>query len=619
MSMRRWLIGQPIARAQAIVQRVSVFQGLAIFSSDALSSVAYATEEMLSVLIAAGVSALAFSVPIALAIGILIIIVGASYRQAIEAYPNGGGAYGVARENLGKWASLVAAGALMIDYILTVAVSTTAGIRAMTSAFPSLLPHTLFFCILVVILLAWLNIRGLRETANILTLPTYLFILFVILLVVVGFGEHAFFGLKPLQYVPTVNDKTVTQSLSVLLILRAFSSGCSAMTGIEAVANGVEAFREPSAKNARKALLYLVILLFVMFLGISGLAKILQVQPLVDQSVLSQIGHAIFADSWLYYGLQISTCLILLLAANTSFAGFPILVSMISRDGYLPKQLQNIGDRLAFSNGIILLAVLAIILMVVFNADTHQLIPLYSVGVFLAFTLCQGGLIRVWWRERSEGWRRKLTVNLIGCITTAVATLVIIDSKFSEGAWLVLVAMPLLLFLFQKIGTHYKRVSYLLTESLRNTALNWENVRSDVPVVVPVSKLHKGTVAALQFAHQLSSNVVAIAIETNGSEIRNLERDWALYQIPAKLMVLASPYQSTIQPLVRRILRMDHCITGEQLTTVVLPKAMPRKWWHYLLHNKKTFLLRWALTNLTQREFPGSTRVIVEVPYHLPD
>ncbi len=619
-NIRRLLVGRPINRNDISEQKVSVLQGLAIFSSDALSSVAYATEEMLQVLILAGIGALTFSTPIALAIVVLILIVGVSFRQAIQAYPNGGGAYVVARENLGKWASLIAAGALMIDYTLTVAVSVTAGIEAITSAFPSLFPYAIDLCILVVIVLTWMNIRGLRDSAKLLSLPTYLFILFMLVLIGVGFVKYLLGDLHPIVYSPTLHPTLMLHTIGVLLILRAFSSGCSAMTGIEAVSNGVTAFKTPASRNAQTALVLLIILLAVMFMGTTILSHILMVKPELTQTVLSQVGHAIFSNSWAYYGLQLSTCLILLLAANTSFAGFPILASMISRDGYLPKQLQNVGDRFAFSNGIILLALLAIILIILFNADTNALIPLYSIGVFLAFTLCQAGLVIAWHRRREKSWFRKACVNGFGCLATAIASLVIIESKFMEGAWIVLVAMPILLYLFYRTSEHYLRINKLLTESLDDMPpIHWGYPDNDDPVVVPVSKLHRGTFAALEFAHNLSRNVIALAIDTHSDRTQKLQEDWIKFKIPSELLVLESPYQSTIQPLVRRISRLDKCQRDlEHLTTVIVPKAIVRKWWHHLLHNQRTFLIRMALNHMSQQEFPGATRVFVEVPYYLP-
>lgn len=610
----RFIFGSPLSRDDQVSERLPKFKALAILSSDALSSVAYATEEILGALMVAGAAALGYVVHVSIFIVILIVIVGVSYRQAIAAYPKGGGAYTVARENLGTVFGLVAAGSLMIDYVLTVAVSVSAGIYAITSAFPHLAPHAVLLSVLAVIIVMWMNLRGVREAATAFTWPTYLFIGMVFLLLIVG-GYRYFTGtIHPIVYPASEAVPATTSALTMLLLLRAFSSGCSAMTGIEVISNGVTTFKEPAPSNAMITLLYLVGLLIVMFLGLSTLALALHVHPLMDNSVLSQIGQALLGHSVFYYLLQFATCLILLLAANSSFAGFPLLASIISSHSYLPRQLQDVGDRLAFSNGIILLGVLAIILIVMFDARTDLLIPLYSIGVFVAFTLCQAGLVKVWWRRRVRYWWAKASINAIGCVATAVASIVIAESKFTEGAWIFFVALPLLMWMFYSINKHYRLSDKELAMSIAYVPEEITALRPKV--AVPVSMIHKGTLAALELAHRLSDDVTAIAINTNPARTQKLRDDWERLKLPYKLVVLDSPYQSMLEPLLTRIRRMDITEPERGLTTVVVTRAMPSKWWHFLLHNHRVLLLRLGLA-IIGRENKGSMRVIIEIPYQL--
>ncbi len=621
MRIGRLIFGDPIPKANAEEHALSKKHALAIFSSDALSSVAYATGEILTVLILAGTAALSMSLHIAMFIALLIVIVGVSYKQAIDAYPEGGGAYIVARENLGTFMGLLAAGALMLDYILTVAVSVSAGILAITSAFPEISGHAVLLAIIAIILIMWMNLRGLRESASAFMWPTYAFV--VVILVMIGIGGYRYLtgNLSPVDY-SHANDlmAPITGVLTLTLILRAFSSGCSAMTGIEAVANGVKSFKKPRAKNAAITLMVLVILLISMFLGISFLAAKLELQPLTDQSLLSQIGHEIYGYGFFYYLLQTVTCLILLLAANTSFAGFPLLASMISRDGFLPRQLQNVGDRLAFSNGIFALAVFACVLIIIFDANTSALIPLYSIGVFLAFTLCQAGLVHFWHKQRREvrSWWIKASINSFGCVCTFIAVIVVIESKFFEGAWIVIVALPILIFIFYIINKHYTRVDRELSLStdmgLMEASLHKD---SESKVVVPISKLHKGTIAALEFARKISKDVTPVVVNLNDEKTAKLQRLWKELNFPEELVILESQYQSITRPLIKYIRKRDLKEPEKGLSVLVLPKAETTRFWQSLLHNQKTALLRWGLKTVSRSETKGKARVIVEVPYQL--
>ena len=621
MRLGRLVFGDPIPKDSSEKHELPKKQALAVFSSDALSSVAYATGEIFNVLILAGAAALSMSMHIAFFIALLIIIVGISYKQAIDAYPEGGGAYVVARENLGMFMGLVAAGALMLDYILTVAVSVSAGILAVTSALPGLIHHAVALAVIAIIFIMWMNLRGIRESANAFMWPTYAFV--VVILIMVGIGIFRYFdgNLQPVDY-SRANDlmAPLTGMLSLTLILRAFSSGCSAMTGIEAVANGVKSFQKPRAKNAATTLMFLVVLLISMFLGISFLAAKLGLKPLTDQSLLSQIGHSIYGQGFFYYLLQIVTCLILLVAANTSFAGFPLLASMISKDAYLPRQLQNIGDRLAFSNGIIALAVFACILIIAFKAHTSALIPLYSIGVFLAFTLCQAGLVRFWHQQRREvkSWWIKALINGFGCICTSIAVLVIIESKFFEGAWIVIIALPMLIFIFYKIHHHYtvadRELSLSTDMGLMEVSLQKHH---RAKVILPISKLHKGTIAALEFARKISKDVTPVIVNINRQKTERLLKLWQQLNFSEEIVVLESQYQSLTRPLIKYIRKRDLKAPERGLAILVLPKAETTRFWQNLLHNQKTALLRWGLKSVSRTETKGQARVIVEVPYQL--
>jgi len=453
--IRRLLLGSPLPTAEEVHQRLTKVKALAVFSSDALSSVAYATEEILLVLVVAGSAALGLSLPIALVIAGLLAIVATSYYQTIHGYPSGGGAYIVAYDNLGVWPGLTAAAALLIDYVLTVAVSITAGIAAITSAFPALFPFRVELCLLAIAGITWANLRGVRESGTLFAIPTYGFVFIFLTLIVVGLARLITGTLSP---VPAQTISVVgpgTQALTLFLILRAFASGCTALTGIEAISNGIPAFRKPEADNAGKTLMAMAALLTTMFLGITFLARSLGVVPVEDQTVVSQIGRHVFGHGPLYLALQVATALILVLAANTSFADFPRLSAILARARYLPRQLTNLGDRLVFANGIIALAFLASSLVVLFGGQTHRLIPLYAVGVFLSFTLSQTGMVRHWYRERGRAWQWKAAVNGLGAVATGVVLGVIVASKFTHGAWIVVLLIPAFVWMFHTIKHHY--------------------------------------------------------------------------------------------------------------------------------------------------------------------
>ena len=609
------IFGNPISKAKLEQYTLPKKFALPILSSDALSSVAYATGEILSTLAVAGAVALGMSFNISLCIVALILIVGISYIQTINAYPNGGGAYMVAKENLGVPMGLIAGGALLIDYVLTVAVSVSAGILAVTSALPCLMEYKVEMAVFAVIMMMWVNLRGVKDTARILVWPTYAFILVIFTMLGIGFYNLITGHLHPIDYTKATSHLVVVnQVLTITLILRAFSSGCSAMTGIEAIANSVSLFRPDKKRNAILTLMVLIVLLIIMFAGIGLLSYKLNIHPLVDQSALSQLGHSIFGEGMVYYFLQLATCLILIIAANTSFSAFPILASILSKDGFLPAQFKNKDERLAFRNGIIILALLAIGLILIFDADTSSLIPLYSIGVFLAFTLCQSGLLVFWYKKRYtvKRWYLKAAINLIGCIATFVTVLIISESKFTEGAWIVVVAIPLLVMVFYAIRRHYNSVHRSLELSSSDTIVVSKEAASDIKVVIPISSLHKGTLKAIEFAQSISHNIDIVTINMDDNETEKLKADWQKFGVKQELTVIDPKIESFVYYFIKYIKNSDK--SNEELSTVVLPKVQNRKFWHSLLHNQRVFLLKWGLRSISNK---GDTRVIIEVPYQI--
>ncbi len=617
MRLRTFIFGSPLKTAALDEQKLGKISALPVFASDALSSVAYATEEMLLALVVAGTAFLHFTLPITLVICALLAIVAASYVQTIHAYPQGGGSYLVAHENLGRWPGLIAAAALLIDYILTVAVSISAGVRAITSAFPELLPFTIILCLLAVVLMAWANLRGVRESAKVLAFPTYGFVVVMLLLVVAGLWQLGRGDLVP-NAIRQAGDSgaQLTHLAAVLLLLRAFSSGCTAMTGIEAVSNGVPAFKKPEARNAGLTLIMLAVMLASLFIGVTVLARALHILPLEDESVLSQIAHRVFDGGPLYYAVQITTMLILVLAANTSFAGFPRLTSILARDGYLPKQLSNMGDRLAFSNGIIALAGAAAFLLIVFSGNTHRLIPLYVIGVFLAFTLSQTGMVWLWLKRRGPRWIMKAAVNGMGAAATLVALLVIVESKFLDGAWMVLLLIPFILIGFARVSAHYREAAPQMSPRLGGLGewLPWVH-RFHPKVVVPISKMHPGTLAALQFARAISDDITAVTVDLDPVATASIRLTWRALRFKENLVVLETPFRSVIEPIMTYLTKADAREPERGLAVVVLPEFLANRWWENLLHNQTALMLK---AELLMRKGPrGDNRIVIDVPYRL--
>jgi amino acid transporter len=598
-SLKRIILGQPLATAAEKHERLGKISGLAVFASDALSSVAYGTEEILLILVTAGTAALTLGLPIMVGIVVLVVIVAISYWQTIHAYPSGGGAYIVAKDNLGTLPGLVAGAALLIDYVLTVAVSTAAGVAAITSAFPLLYPWRVTLCVLSVIGVTIANLRGLRESGRLFTVPTYWFIGSMFLLTLAGLWRVVNGTVQPLP----AEHVTATNALTIFLILRAFSSGCATLTGIEAVSNGIPAFRQPEPRNASITLAWMAGILGGTSIGMAFLAHAYGAIPRETETVVSMLARGIFGKSLLYFNIQVATALILFLAVNTSFQDFPRLSSIMAKDGFMPRQMANRGDKLVFSNGILILAAVSIVLLIVFQGSVNALIPLYAVGVFLSFTLSQAGMVRHWLKEEHPA-PHHILLNGLGAVSTGVVLLVIASTKFTHGAWMVIVLIPIIVLVFLRIHRHYHLVAERL--SLAGAAL--PRIGKN-PVVVLVAGIHKGVVEALEYAKSISPNVTALTVDLDPTQTTKLRLRWAEWAPDVPLVVLESPYRSILRPLLEYIDRMERQGEGRYLT-VVLPEFIPSHWWEHFLHNQTALLVKAALLFK-----PG--KVTVSVPYHL--
>jgi len=673
-SFKRWLVGSPIKTARLAHERLTKKTALAIFASDALSSTAYATEQILLVLAAAYLAgqsgAFGKVIPISIAISLLLIIVSLSYRQTIHAYPSGGGAFIVAKENLGTIPGLIAGASLLVDYILTVSVSVAAGVEAITSAmvgtrFAELHDHRIALCLFFLIFITLANLRGVREAGSLFAAPSYAFI--VSFLFLIGYGLVRYFINPAIAPVPVDADLKIAEGyephvLNWFLLLGAFANGCAALTGIEAISNGVQAFKQPESKNAAKTLLWMAFLLIVMFVGASVLANFFHIHPRNRETVVSQIARAVFTGyfGWFYYIVQATTAAILILAANTAFAGFPRLASLLARDRFLPRQLTNLGDRLVFSNGIILLAFFSGLLVWAFRGDTSRLIPLYAVGVFLSFTLSQAGMVIHFWREgkaldalrasagaepveptkakrdsariattgrlepkhlrslqgtaltiaevekleKKSHWKKSMIISAIGAVATFTVLMVFITTKFTHGAWLVVLVIPLLVVLFRRIHRHYIEVAeQLSTEGLSPLRpIHHE-------VIVPISGIHRGVIEALEYAKSIAPHhVTAVYVNLDDEAARKLREKWQQWGSGVNLVVVASPYRSLARPLLNYVDRVKR--TKKSVVTIVLPEFVPAKWWQNLLHNQNTLFLKGAL--LFKKGI-----VVTNVPYHL--
>jgi amino acid transporter len=608
-SLKQLLLGRPIPSHLAHHERLSKTTGLAILSSDALSSVAYATEAVLATLVLAGSGALHLSTPIGFTIAALLLLVTLSYRQTIHAYPGGGGAYIVAKDNLGVTPGLMAAAALLIDYVLTVAVSISAGVAALTSALPASHDHRVALGLGFLTLLALGNLRGVRESGMIFSVPTYFFLGGLSLMLLAGFVRALGGDVEPVKALGTPISEPA-HALTAFLVLRAFAAGCTAMTGVEAVSNGVPAFKPPEAKNAAQTLLTMAVLCVILFTGITLLARTYAATPLVEgapgyETVVSQIARGVFGGrGFLYYCVQAGTMLILVLAANTAFSDFPRLASIIARDRYLPRQFMNQGDRLAFSNGIIVLSAIAAGLIVAFQGETHRLLPLYMVGVFLSFSLSQAGMVVKWRLGRQPGWLGHAMLNGFGAACTSIVLLVVAVTKFSEGAWVIVVLIPLLVLHFRRIHWHYSMVAAQL--SLKG----WKPTpRRTNTVIVPIGGVHRAVLQAIEYARSLGDDVRAVYVDTDADATAAVRAEWEQWGNGVPLVVLPSPYRSLMEPLLEYLEQVE-AERHDDFVTVVLPEFVPARFWHNLLHNQRALLIKGALLF-------KPNMIVTSVPFHL--
>ncbi|MBC7741650.1 MAG: APC family permease [Bdellovibrionaceae bacterium] len=602
--LRRILIGSPLDSSHQQHQLIPKWKALAVLSSDALSSTAYATEEIIIPLSLAGIYlATMWSLPIALAILALMIIITLSYRQTIVAYPNGGGAYIVAKENLGSGAGLVAAAALMIDYILTVSVSVSAGIENLISAFPQLQNVQVFFCIWIILIIMVLSLRGVKESATVFAIPTYLFIFSILTLIIVGIVRGPIEG-----HVATEAISNTLPNIGIILLLRAFSSGCTALTGIEAISNGIPLFKHPQSKNANRTLVAMVLILGVLFAGITYLVNQFGLTHIEGQTLISSLSKAVFGNGFFYYVVQASTALILFLAASTSYADFPRLASLLARDRYVPRQLASIGDRLVFSNGVIGLTICSILLVIFFGGRTHHLIPLYAVGVFLSFTLSQAGMVVHHYRLRQKRWVASLIMNAIGTVTTAVVLVVIAGFKFTHGAWMVIVLIPIIVYSFSRIHYHYVMFARELSQS-HYLIDKCEKMTSHV-VIIPISGLHLGVMNAIRYGQSIGNDLRICYVKIGDPEGRErLQDQWAEKFPEMKLHILDSPYRSVSGPILDFIDEVSKENPAEFIT-VIFPEFLTAKWYHQLLHNQTAWLIKLSLIY-------KKNVIVTSVKYHL--
>ena len=607
--LRTVLIGRPISSEREEHERLTKTKALAIFSSDNISSSAYATEEMMRILVLAGIGAISFTMPLTITICVVLAIVATSYWQTIRAYPNGASSYLVATDNLGSTAGLVAGASLLIDYTLTVAVSVSAAVAAITSVIPELFGERVLMAVAIVLLLMLGNLRGVRESGTIFMAPTYLYI--VAILAMVGIGVvRAATGALP-EYTPPSEWLTAEaggEALGILLILRAFSSGAAALTGVEAISDGVPAFKPPEWRNARITLVWAAAIFAALFLGISFLASTIGIipDPHEQQTVLSQVARIVVGEGAFFIVIQVATVLVLALAANTAFADFPRLSSFLARDSFMPRQFAFRGERLAFTTGIVALSGLAALLLVVFDASVTALIPLYTLGVFLAFTLSQSSMVVRWWRRREPSWRRGIAINGLGALTTGVIAIIVVESKFLQGAWMVVIAIPVLVVLMLAIRGHYRTVEAGL--ALARIPPGKRAAQHPI-VIVPIARLDEPARGAIAFANSISSEATAVHVTNDADAADDLRANWAEWAGGAELVVIESPYRALIGPLLAYldvIQRQD----PSRPVLVVLSEFVPSHWWENLLHNQTALRLKLRL-------FTRPNTIVADVPYRL--
>lgn len=609
--LRTWLIGRPISTEHEEHERLTKVKGLAIFSSDNISSSAYGPEEIMRVLALAGAGALTLTLPLAALITVMLAVVTISYRQTIKAYPHGASAYLVASDNMGHIAGILAASALLIGYVVTVAVSVSAGVAALTSIVPALFDSRVLIGVALVLLLMLGNLRGIRESGTIFMVPTYAYI--AIMLAIIAYGVvRTLAGDVPPFEAPAAWSAVEegTQALGLFLILRAFSQGAVALTGVEAISDGVPAFKKPEWRNARTTLTWAAVVFGILFLGIAYLVTVIGIvpDPTEEQTVLSLLVRHLTGDGIVLIVAQVATVLILVLAANTSFADFPRLSSFLARDSFLPRQFAFRGERLAFTTGIVALSGMAIALIIGFQASVSALIPLYTLGVFIAFTLSQGGMLVRWWRRREAGWRYGLFINGLGAVTTAVVMVVVGTSNFFQGAWLVVVLVPLLMLLLVAIRNHYLQLERSLHLERIPEA---KEVAARPIVIVPIARLDKPSLQAIAFANSISPEAVAVHITNEPEAAAAIRERWPSWASSTELVVVESPYRALIGPLLAYMDALQKQAPDRPIV-VVLSEVVPRHWWETLLHNQTALRLKLRL-------FSRRNTIVADVPYHPPD
>lgn len=592
-NIKRIIIGRPLKNADIHSEKYNIRWGLPILASDAISSVAYAGEEMLLVMIPViGILSYRYVLYISASIIGLLILLMLSYRQTIDSYPNGGGAYIVAKDNLGVFAGVAAGASLSIDYVLTVAVSVSSGVQQLTSAFMGLRPYTVPVCVFIVILLMIGNLRGISESSKIFGFPAYLFILSILLMLAVGFYKY-FSGIPVPEPQPPHENYYGIGSVTLILLLRAFSNGCSALTGIEAVSNAVPNFREPASKHAKTVLLLLAFVILVLFGGTSVLANIYHATPgQGQQAVLIQMADAVFGrvgflNASIFYFITGSLLIILVLAANTAFSGFPMLISVMANDEFVPRQLKMRGDRLSYSNGIIILSVLSALLIVAFKANVSHLIGLYAVGVFISFTLSQTGMLIRWFRKKDKNWVLKAVVNGFGALVTAIVVFIIAITKFFDGAFIVVFLVPILMFFMLKVKKHYFAISRQLRirpEEYEAIDITKDHYRNRI--IVPIESLNKSSIRALRYARTISDNVVAFSIAVDEDSEMKIRGNYEKLKTDIPLIIKYSPYRKVVDPLLKFIESAEYDYQRGDMVTVILPQFTVKKWWHRFLHNQ---------------------------------
>ncbi|AQS06917.1 APC family permease [Clostridium beijerinckii] len=605
------LLGEPLSNEQGSHEKYNIPFGLAIMASDAISSVAYAAQEILFVLIVLGVAAYQWLTWTSFMIIGLLIILTISYIQIIRAYPQGGGAYKVANENIGKKSGLAAGAGLIISYILTVAVSASAGADAIISAFSNLTEYKVMFVLIIIIVLTVLNLRGISESSKIFAIPTYIFIFSMAFMILYGLFKYFILNIhpEPMYSIPA----NTTENVSIFLILRAFSSGCSALTGVEAVSNSVPNFQEPSQKSAKTVMILLAALIFFIFGGTSVLAIFYTAVPIANgPTVVSQIAFAIFGNGIMYYIIQFSTAVILLMACNTAYTGFPMLMYIVGKDGFAPRQFTIRGKRLSFSFGIVALSCIACILVIIFKADTHRLIPLYAIGVFISFTLGQFGMVNHWRKEKGNGWVKRSIINGIGSVVTLLTTIIILIEKFSEGAFIVAILIPIIIVIQLRIKKHYDKVACGLSISQLN--LKKVNLRKKYThiVIVPIASLNKATIGALQYAQSVSDNVIALNISPDKEAMEKLKSRWSELDTDILLVAKYSPYRAVVTPLLKNIELIANSTAKDEKITVVVPQFVTNERFGEVLHNHTSFFIRETLLK-------NDNIIVSTYPYHLLD